>query len=114
MNTEPDGELFEAGICEAIRKEYALAQQQARVPPPEVIWLYAEMRAREEAARTAVRPILIAQGVGVAAFAGLLVSVVGQLSLSQLPEIPLALVEVVVGGWLVLGPVALYLAFGRD
>lgn len=104
----------EAEIAEAIHKEYAHAQQQARVPPPEVIWLHAKMRAREEAARRAARPIVIAQSVGAAAFAGLLVSLVGRLSLSPVSQMPIALIEVVLCSWLVLAPVALYLVFSRD
>src|SRR5436309_2476541 len=114
MSTEWDDELRDGDMIEAIQKEYARAQQQARIPPPEVVWLYAEMRAREEAARRAVRPIVIAQALGAVAFAALLVSFVGHLSFTQLPDIPLVLIEAVLGSWLVLGPVAVYLAFSRE
>lgn len=103
-------------LIEAIRKEHELAERQARVrvPPAELVWMRAQMRAREEAARKAARPILIAQALGIAVFVGLLISVVSQFSLAQLPQVPLPLVEVVVGSWLVLAPLALYLAFSRD
>ena len=60
-------ELFEAEIAKLIQDDYAQAQQQARVPPAELIWLRAEMRAREEATRRAVRPIVVGQAVGIAA-----------------------------------------------
>jgi hypothetical protein len=53
-------------------------------------------------------------GRGRAAFAGLLVSIASRLPLAQLPDIPLPLVELVLGGWLVLAPVAVYLAFSRE
>jgi hypothetical protein len=39
----------------------------AAVPPASIVWWRAQMRAREEAARTAARPIAVAQGVGLAA-----------------------------------------------
>ena len=107
---------FEREIAEAIHREYELVRRQARVPPAELIWMRAQMRAREEAARKSALPILLAQAVGVAAFAGLFISLVSRLSLPQLqlPQIPPMLVEVVVGSWLVLAPLALYLAFSRE
>ena len=52
--------------------------------------------------------------VGIAAFLGLLVSVVSRLTLAELPQIPLMLVEVVIASWLLLAPVALYLTFSRE
>ena len=109
-----DDELFEAEIGQLIHEEFVQAEQQARVPPAELVWLRAEMRAREEATRRAVRPIVVGQAVGIAALAGLLVALVSRLSLSQLPQIPVSIIEVVVGSWLLLAPIALYLAFSRD
>jgi hypothetical protein len=107
-------ELTEAEIARLIQDEYADAQQQARVPPAELVWMRAQLRAREEAARRAALPILIAQSVGVAAFAGLLVSMVSRFSVSDLPHVPLMLAEVVVGSWLALAPLAVYLALSRE
>jgi len=72
------------------------------------------MRAREEAARRVVWPIVVGQAVGIAALVGLLVALVSHFTLSQLPRIPLAVIEVVLGSWLVLAPVALYLALSRE
>ena len=57
---------------------------------------------------------MFAQAIGVAAFGGLLVSLASRFPLAELPDIPLHLVELVLGGWLVLAPVALYLAFSRE
>ena len=106
--------LPESRIPELIENDYKAAVQQARVPPAEVIWMQAQLRAREEAARKAVRPIVLGQAIGIAALAGLLIALVSRFSLSQLPQIPWPLVEVVVGSWLVLAPLALYFAFSRD
>jgi hypothetical protein len=111
---ERDDQLLEAELAKLIQDEYALAQQQARVPPAELVWLRAEMRAREEAARRAARPLVVGQAVGIAALAGLLVALLSRLSLSQLPHMPVTIIEAVVASWLLLAPIALYLALSRD
>ena len=107
-------EQFELEIAELLKEEYAQAHQAARVPPAQIIWLRAEMRAREEAARRVVRPIVVGQAVGIAALAGLLAALLSRVSLSQLPQIPISVIEVVLGSWLLLAPIALYLALSRD
>ena len=107
-------ELFEADIAKLIQDEYAQAQQQARVPPAELIWLRAEMRARQEATRRAIRPVVIGEALGIAALAGLLVALLSRFSLSHLPAMPVTIVGAVVGSWLLLAPIALYLALSRD
>lgn len=110
-------------LADQIRREFEHTQQHARVPTPEIVWWRAQMRAREEAARTVARPILFAQAVAVAALIGLLISVVGRLTLpvlswaglpsfpTSLPLVPIAIAAVC---WLVVAPAALYFAFSRD
>jgi hypothetical protein len=109
-------------LAEQIRREFEHTQSQARVPTPELVWWRAQMRAREEAARTAARPIVFTQALAVAALIGLLVSVVGRLTLpamtwpdlsleNGLPLVPIAIAGVC---WLVVAPAALYFAFSRD
>jgi hypothetical protein len=107
-------EVSEEEIAQLIQDEYAQATLDARVPPAQIIWLRAELRAREDAARRVVRPIMVGQAVGIAALAGLLVALLSRFTISQLPQIPLALIEVVLGSWLLLAPIALYFAFSRD
>jgi hypothetical protein len=109
-----DHEFSEEEIARLIQEEYAQAALEARVPPAQIVWLRAELRAREEAARRVVRPIVIGQAVGIAALTGLLVALLSRFSISELPQIPLALIEVVLGSWLLLAPLALYLAFSRE
>jgi hypothetical protein len=104
-------------IAKLIQNEYALAQQEARVPPAELVWMRAQFRARQEANRKAALPIVVAQSVGIAAFGGLLVATVSRFSIAdlpQMPQLPMLLVEVVVGSWLALAPLALYLALSRE
>jgi hypothetical protein len=113
-----------AGIAALVHQDVQHAQQHARVPAADIVWLRAQMRAREEAERTAARPILIMQALAIAAFFGLLVSLAGRLSLQAWtwprlaalgPDIPLLLpLGIALASWLVLAPVALYLAFSRD
>jgi hypothetical protein len=112
--TNQDDDLLDREIAGLLRRDCDEARRAARVPPPEVVWLRATMRAREEAARKALRPIIVGEAIGVAAFAGLLVSLVAELPMSQLFQVPLTLAALVIGSWLVLAPVALYLAFSRD
>ena len=109
-------------LAEQIRREFEHTQEHAHVPTPEIVWWRAQMRAREEAARTAARPIVFTQALAVAALIGLLVSVVGRLTLpamtwselslrTDLPLVPIAIAAVC---WLVVAPAALYFAFSRD
>ena len=109
-------------LAEEIRREFEDTQRHVRVPTPEIVWWRAQMRAREEAARTAARPIVFTQALAVAALVGLLVSVVGRLTLpvmtwpgfllqTGLPIVPIAIAA---GCWLIIAPAALYYAFSRD
>ena len=70
-----------AALAKLVREEFEQTQHQARVPTPEIVWWRAQMRAREEAARAAARPILLSQALAIAALIGLLVSVAGRLTL---------------------------------
>ena len=108
-------------LAEEIRREFEHTRQHARVPTPEIVWWRAQMRAREEAARAAARPILFTQALAVAALIGLLVSVVGRLTLPVMswagaPDLPsrLPLIAIAALCWLIVAPAALYFAFSRD
>lgn len=112
-------------VASVVHEDFDRAQRRATVPTAEIVWWRAQMRARQEAARTAARPILFTQALAFAALIGLLVSLAGRLSLGMstwtwtefatLPSgIPLLPIALALGGWLVLAPVALYLALSRD
>ncbi len=112
-----------------------------RIPSSAVMWWRAQMRARQEAAREAARPITIAQVVGsVGALAATVVALVafspwfGELfagvlqggtagvgsvaAAVQSPSVLLAhgwmLPALMIGIWLVLAPVAIYFAVTDD
>ena len=110
-------------LADQMRREFADTHKHARVPTPEIVWWRAQMRAREEATRTAARPIFFTQALAVAALIGLLVSTVGRLTLPVLSwagvpalptGLPLATIAIALVCWLVVAPAALYFAFSRD
>jgi hypothetical protein len=111
-------------LADDIRREFETTRTQARVPTPEIVWWRAQMRARQDAARQAARPILFTQALAAAALIGLLVSVVGRLATSWVswgdlvpamtPGFPIAYVAIAAAFCIVIPPVAVYLALSRD
>lgn len=61
----------------AFEAESTLARTEARVPEAGVVWLRAQLRARQDAARAAVRPITFAQAIGFAVTVGVAGAVFG-------------------------------------
>ena len=110
-------------LAQQIREEFEHTAHQARVPTPEIVWWRAQMRAREEAARKAARPILFTQALAVAALIGLLVSLAGRLTLPALSFLELSplpatlpVFYIVIGAafCLVIAPIAVYVALARE
>jgi hypothetical protein len=60
-----------AAIVLPLLDEHHAAVSSASVPPSGAVWWRAQMRARQEAARKAARPISIAQATGVACAIGI-------------------------------------------
>ena len=110
-------------LADQIRREFAHTQQHAHVPTPEIVWWRAQMRAREEAARTAARPILFTQALAIAALIGLLVALAGRLTLPALSSfavmsplsVGLPVLYIVLAGafCLLIASLAVYLALAR-
>ena len=65
-----------ASVFAALSEERDAAWDEAIVPPSSVVWWRAQMRAREEAARTAARPIAAAQMFAVACLVAAAVALV--------------------------------------
>ena len=111
-------------LAQQIREEFEHTTRAARVPTPEIVWWRAQMRAREEAARKAARPILFTQAIAIAALIGLLVSVAGRLTLpaisfaAEMPSLsaglPLLYIVVAATFCLLITPLAVYLALARE
>jgi len=127
-----------ADVAAALNAEQDAAWRDARVPSAGVMWWRAQLRAREDAARAAGRPVAFIQGVAasvalwlvIALFRAVPAESVGEWriwSAQLLPSDYLAIVNIshvtaalplvvffVVGAWLLLTPIADYLAFGDE
>lgn len=141
--------VAECGICadlvtvaRAFLDGDALPEEPARdLPPPSLVWWRAQLRAREEAARAAARPLRAVQGAALVCGALLaLVLLAGSgpylsnwfgpiaaRATARLPDVDAQAlsqaafaafaspgVQLAAAAWLVLGPLAVYLAFARD
>lgn len=110
-------------LAQQIRREFKHTIRDARVPTAEIVWWRSQMRAREEAARKAARPMLFTQALAVAALIGLLVSVAGRLTIPALSLMemsplsiggPLLYAVIAAAFCLLVTPLAVYLALARD
>lgn len=110
-------------LAQQIRQEFEHTTRAARVPTPEIIWWRSQMRARQEAARKAARPILFTQALAIAALIGLLVSVAGRLTLPALSFVetsplsvgmPVVYIVIATAFCLLIAPLAVYVALARD
>lgn len=110
-------------LAQQIRQEFEHTTREARVPTAEIVWWRAQMRAREEAARKAARPILFTQALAIAAVIGLLVSLAGRLTLPafSLVELsplsvgtPVFYVVAAAAFCLLAAPLAVFVALARE
>ena len=110
-------------LVQQIRQEFEQTTREAHVPTPEIVWWRAQMRARQEAARKAARPILLTQALAVAASIGLLVALAGRVTLPAVSfaemsplsvGLPLLYIVIAAAFCLVIAPLAVYVALARD
>lgn len=125
-----------ADTAGALLHEHDAAYAEARVPSAALVWHRAQLRAHEDAVRMAARPLGFIQGAAVACGIAVVLALAATtlpLVSNWLPSMPtlrmrgfaapdidlLALVsnttvQIALAGWLLLAPVAAYLAFSRD
>lgn len=86
-------------IASALQDDQAEALAEARVPSAGQAWWRAEIRARQDAAAAAARPITVATGLAAACLIGLLASVAGVLGwwLQDSQAMPAAVQSVAAG-----------------
>ena len=121
-------------VATALLDDHEVAWDDAHVPPSGVVWWRAQLRAREEAARAAARPLAFIQGVAASVAVWLVLALVRAVPPAYLstwrgwvkglvPEItvrmpdmasvtgavPLSIL-VLLAAWLLLAPVAIYFA----
>jgi len=53
-------------VAGALQQELTVATDASRLPPADIVWWRAQLRARDEAVRRATRPIAVAHGVAIA------------------------------------------------
>lgn len=121
-----------ADVTQALFDEREAAWAEPAVPTADVVWFRAQIRARAEAARLASRPVAVVQAIGVACALGAIAGVVGTglwwlrswatwlsevatlvaTAPSSIEMMGLAVRGVLLAAavWLVLAPVAVYLA----
>ena len=123
-----------ADIAVAVADDREAAWSERDIPSAGIVWWRAQLRAREEAARAAGRPVAFIQGVAASVAVWLLVSLVKALPAgyfsewrtwvtSHFPSFTFAMADLahitaavplvvfmVVAAWLVLAPVAIYFA----
>ncbi len=128
-----------ATTAAALIHEHEAAYGEARVPVAAAVWHRAQLRAREDATRAAMRPIGFVQGMAFAMGVALMIAVaawglplLGAMapdvsgvvawfrapSLASETNVPGVLlnplVQVAVAGWVLVAPVALYFALARE
>ncbi len=85
-DADPTDAEIEAIVAEAIAAEAALARAEAAPPSSAIVWWRVQMRARQEAARAADRPITIVHGLAsVRGSSGWLVDVYRSLATAAAP-----------------------------
>jgi hypothetical protein len=123
-------------VARALLEDHDRAHEHARVPPSGLVWWRAQLRAREEDARAAARPIAFIQGVAVSVAAWLTVTLIRAIpsttiaswkrwlvesmphpTLPRLADlaaaVPLSLI-LGVGAALLVIPLAIYFAFAEE
>jgi predicted anti-sigma-YlaC factor YlaD len=113
-----------AAMSSLLGIERDAAMLEADPPSAGQVWWRAQMRARAEAAHTAERPLLIAQGLGAACILGIVAAVIswfwprlesaGSWLYASTPTGVGLSMWLAIGAWLILLPVALYLVFARE
>jgi hypothetical protein len=125
-------------VASALLEDHDTTYHDAPVPPSGIVWWRAQLRAREEDARAAARPIAFIQGVAVSVAVWLVVTVLravpastiaawkaGAVALVPRVSVPVpdlaavaaavpAGVLLLVGAMLLLAPLAIYFAVAED
>lgn len=127
-----------AEVAAAFVSDRESAWREARVPPAGIVWWRAQLRAREDAARAAVRPVAFIQGVAASVAVWLAVALFRATPPGYFAEwrtwlasflpganttltdvtrvastIPLAIV-IIIGASLLLAPLAIYLVLADE
>jgi hypothetical protein len=64
-------------VTRALGSEHRVSITEARIPPASVVWWRAEWRLRQNAVRTASRPVSVAQALAAASCVGMIAALIG-------------------------------------
>jgi hypothetical protein len=84
------------------------------MPTADVVWFRAQLKARAEAAELAARPVLLAQAIAGASVVGAVVAVVSAFGTFDVIALATRGLLLAFAVWLVIAPVAVYLATTED
>src|SRR5262249_989059 len=112
-------------VAAAVHEDREATQSNVTLPSAGLVWWRAELRARQEAMRTASRPITFVQAFGAAAAGGVGLAVIRRLwpwlrtlvSLANFSDMSLPQWSVVIAfalAVLVIAPLAMYLVLSDD
>jgi hypothetical protein len=77
MHDELSDAQIEAIVAQVIADEAAIARREAAPPSSAIVWWRAQLRARQEAAQMADKPIAIVHALSIACGAGLALALLG-------------------------------------
>ena len=117
-------------VARALIDDYPVTTAESRLPSSGLVWWRAQLRARDEDARAAARPIAFIQGVAASVAIWLLVTfvrtvpsatfvawkdwLVGLIPHASHSPVPALAVLVVIGAAVLLAPLAIYFAMAED
>ena len=115
-------------VSQAFQEDFEAALKHARLPSAGLVWWRAEIRSRQEAIRTASRPITLVQGIAGMVGIGALIVVLTRIDFTAVQNInvagwqaflpdallPLPLLYLAIAIVLVLTPIALYFVLSDD
>lgn len=102
-----------AAVASALRSELDIAWKEG-APTAEVVWFRAQLKARAEAAELAARPVFVAQALAGATVAGAVAAVIGMFGHFDILTLATRGLLLAFAVWLLLAPVAVYLATTED
>jgi hypothetical protein len=98
----------------ALVDDAVVAGDEASAPSAEIVWFRAQVKARADAAARAARPVFVAQALAAAAVAGAVAALAGTLGALDVGAIAQRGLVLAFAVWLLIVPVAVYLAATED
>lgn len=116
LSVEQQDHLRDCVICrEAVAVSSALVSEAVEgAPTADVVWFRAQLKARGEAAAAAAQPVFLAQALAGAAVVGAVAALIGALGGMETATLATRGLLLAFAVWLLIAPVAVYLATIED